>query len=73
MGSSEAAIRARLADHALYLRDKREWARQAAPRWVARMQAESSADKQESWRIAGPELRAELRRIAEADRRESNQ
>lgn len=65
--SSDAAIRARLASHALYLRDKREWARQAAPRWVKRMRAESEADKRESWRIAGPELRAEIRKLIEKE------
>lgn len=61
MGSSDDAIRARLADHALYLRDRQAWARLAAPRWIKRMRAESEADKRESWRIAGPELKAAIR------------
>lgn len=69
MGSSEAAIRARLADAALYRRDRQAWAQQAAPRWVKRMRAESEADKQESWRVAGPELRAAIRRVIEQEDR----
>lgn len=67
MGSSEAAISARLADAALYKRDRQAWAQQAAPRWVARMRAESEADKRESWRIAGPELRAEILKLIEKE------
>ncbi len=59
--TDEAAIVARLADAALYKRDRQAWARQAAPRWIKRMRAESEADKRESWRIAGPELKAAIR------------
>lgn len=67
MGSSDDAIRARLADHAMYLRDRQAWARLAAPRWIKRMRAESEADKQQSWRIAGPELKAAIRDLIELE------
>lgn len=64
---NDADIRARLADAALYRRDRQAWALQAAPRWVKRMRAESEAEKQESWRVAGPELRAAIRLLIEKE------
>ena len=66
---NDADIRARLADAALYRRDRQAWAQQAAPRWLKRMKAEDEAEKQESWRVAGPELRAAIRRVIEQEDR----
>lgn len=65
--TTDAPIRARLADADLYRRDRQAWAQQAAPRWVKRMRAESEAEKQESWRVAGPELRAAIRLLIEKE------
>lgn len=64
----DPAIDARLADHALYLRDRAAWARKHATEWVTRMKAEPIEQRQESWRIAGPELRAEIRRLTELEK-----